>query len=343
MLLISIIIPVYNRTQLIRHTLNSILKQTYTHIECIVVDDGSEDKTLDVIREYVSMDNRILLLERPMHKEKGASSCRNWGIVHAKGDLLCFFDSDDIMLPNALETRIAQVQRFPNFDFWVFQTQRFFKTPGDDLAIWNNLSKPNQVDLDDFLGINPVWHTSGVLWKHSFLNENGLQFYEPAKSWQDWEFHIRILLKQPLYKKFPEVPIGVLQRFHEKASISKLNSKSIILNRLDTVRMLADTLKKSGNFEKPKQFQIAKLVYFLTQSLPLSVPIMPIWFSYNSYFKKLHKLELWFWSCYLAVKRQQNRKGYFRLYKSLQYFKKLYFSKRLAMDDFSMRTWYKQH
>ncbi|WP_242087558.1 glycosyltransferase family 2 protein [Aestuariivivens sediminis] len=340
--LVSIIIPLYNRKELILDTLQSILAQTFTNWECFVVDDGSTDDSLSILKSFTKQEERVFLLKRPASMIKGASSCRNYGLAHAKGDLVWFFDSDDVMLPNTLEDRICLVNSYPQMDFWVFQTQRFYKTLGDDLFVWNDLSKPNEADLDDFMDINPVWHTSGPLWKRSFLYESDLLFYDAAKSWQDWEFHVRVLLKQPRYRKNPELQVGVFQRFHDGESINKLNDHETIYNRLDTLSMIIKELKNKKMFIRRRQIQAAKLFYFLIKQLPLNEPIIPVWSVYTSTLNKLPYLDMQFWPLYLNAKRNQGQIGYFRFYKILEYFKKLYFSKHMTVDELNNRTWYKQ-
>lgn len=105
--LVSIIIPVYNRADLIGETLYSILNQSYKNWECIVVDDGSKDNTLNILREFKERDSRFKIFKRPLSKVKGANSCRNYGFQVSKGKYINWFDSDDIMLPLFLEKKVA--------------------------------------------------------------------------------------------------------------------------------------------------------------------------------------------------------------------------------------------
>ena len=77
--LVSIIIPTYNREHLIGETLNSIIAQTHTNWECIVVDDGSTDNTEEVLKNYKEKDKRFIFLKRPDNLPKGANTCRNIG------------------------------------------------------------------------------------------------------------------------------------------------------------------------------------------------------------------------------------------------------------------------
>lgn len=92
--LISVIIPAYNIEAYIERCLNSVCGQTYSNLEIIVVDDGSSDKTGDVIDEFAKRDSRII----PVHKENsGVSAARNTGLDIAKGEYIGFVDGDDLI------------------------------------------------------------------------------------------------------------------------------------------------------------------------------------------------------------------------------------------------------
>ena len=105
-MLCSIIIPTFNREYLLQYTLDSILNQTYINWECILVDDGSTDDTLGVIKKYLFIDSRFKFYKRPFYIKKGANSCRNFGFSKISGEFIQWFDSDDIMPLNSIEDRI---------------------------------------------------------------------------------------------------------------------------------------------------------------------------------------------------------------------------------------------
>lgn len=105
--LISILIPLYNREVFIKETLDSIIKQTYSSWECLVVDDGSTDNSCGVVEEFAKRDYRIKLLKRPNDLPKGANPCRNLAFEHAIGNYVVWFDSDDIMMPDYLASKKA--------------------------------------------------------------------------------------------------------------------------------------------------------------------------------------------------------------------------------------------
>lgn len=117
--LVSIIIPTYNRAHLIGETLDSVLAQTYTNWECIVVDDDSTDNTNEVLQAYCNKDDRFKYFKRPDQKSKGANACRNYGFELSKGEYIQWFDSDDVMLNDLLSLKINLFLQNPNVGFVV--------------------------------------------------------------------------------------------------------------------------------------------------------------------------------------------------------------------------------
>ena len=90
--IISIIVPVYNTEAYLRRCLESILTQTFTDFECILIDDGSLDNCPMICDEYATKDNRIIVIHQ---KNSGVSIARNIGLNVAKGEWINFVDSDD--------------------------------------------------------------------------------------------------------------------------------------------------------------------------------------------------------------------------------------------------------
>lgn len=99
-MMISVIVPIYNTDSRLHRCLESILHQTFTDFECLMVDDGSKKKVADIVDSYSEKDSRFIALHK---KNGGVSSARNYGIEHAKGDWLVFVDSDDHIVPEHLE------------------------------------------------------------------------------------------------------------------------------------------------------------------------------------------------------------------------------------------------
>ena len=101
---VCIIIPVYNAEKYLGYCLNSILSQTYTNWNTILIDDGSTDGSLEICHNYAKLDARFLVYSK---ENGGVSSARNFGLRYATGDYLGFVDSDDCLAPDALEKQVA--------------------------------------------------------------------------------------------------------------------------------------------------------------------------------------------------------------------------------------------
>ncbi|GAB1440031.1 glycosyltransferase [Providencia sp.] len=104
--LVSIIMPCYNAEKYISESINSVLAQTYTKFELIIIDDSSTDKSINIISEY--QDDRIKLIKSNLNQ--GVAASRNKGIIAAKGQYISFLDSDDLWLPNKLEYQLTKLQ-----------------------------------------------------------------------------------------------------------------------------------------------------------------------------------------------------------------------------------------
>ena len=100
---VSVITPAYNASRLIRETIESVIAQTYTDWEMIIVDDGSKDNTAEIVRSYAEKDSRIILIQQ---QNGGSSSARNNGLRHATGRYIALLDADDLWDSNFLEEMI---------------------------------------------------------------------------------------------------------------------------------------------------------------------------------------------------------------------------------------------
>lgn len=106
--LISVITPAYNAERFIEDAINSVLRQTYTHWEMIIVDDCSTDRTREIIKLYLRKDTRIKLIE--LKNNSGPAVARNVAFEHARGRYLAFLDADDQWMPEKLEKQLNFMQ-----------------------------------------------------------------------------------------------------------------------------------------------------------------------------------------------------------------------------------------
>jgi glycosyltransferase involved in cell wall biosynthesis len=221
--LVSIIIPSFNRAHLISETLESIIAQTYTNWECIIVDDGSTDNTEAVIANYTNKDCRFQYHHRPVNRQKGANACRNFGFELSKGGFVKWFDSDDVMLTTLIEKQILSFMG--NTQMSVCKLMYFDFEKGK--SIKENIIFSKHL-IEDYLIGNITFYISGPLWKKTFLIRQLELFDEKITNLDDWDFNLRMLYESPKIVYVDEVLIKY--RVHQNSlsqEINKLNLDEI--------------------------------------------------------------------------------------------------------------------
>jgi len=214
---ISVIIPNYNRGDLLADTLESLIRQDYPEWEAVVVDDGSTDNSAEVAQRYNALDSRIRFYLRD-REPRGAPVCRNIGIGLSTGEYLIFLDSDDLLAPGALSQRAHAIRNHPEDDFWVFPMLMFRDDPTKATMLWNiDNGKP---DLSRFLVLDAPWQTSGPIWRKEPVIRIG-GFTEGLACWQDVDFHLKALIAGLKGRKWYDLAPDVFYRQHETQSISQ--------------------------------------------------------------------------------------------------------------------------
>ncbi len=125
MYLVSVIIPVYNTEKYLRECVDSVINQTYTNLEIILVDDGSTDSCPDICDEYANIDIRVHVIHK---KNGGLSDARNTGIINSNGEFIMFVDSDDYIVSNTIETLVS-AQKDSSADLIVFNFYGKYQIP----------------------------------------------------------------------------------------------------------------------------------------------------------------------------------------------------------------------
>ena len=114
---VSIITASYNYEEYIKETIESVLAQTYKDWELIIVDDGSSDNSVNIIKEYCAKDSRIKLFQHENAANKGLKETILLGIENAQNDWIAFLESDDIFTPDYLEKKIELIKQYPDIKF----------------------------------------------------------------------------------------------------------------------------------------------------------------------------------------------------------------------------------
>ena len=280
--LISIIIPVFNREEIIKKTLDSILAQTYPNWECLLVDDGSSDNTIQTINYYIQKDNRFKFFQRPGNLQKGANACRNFGFTQAKGYFVNWFDSDDIMEPNFLKEKahafldntdaVLHRNKYSNYQLTRFRESKF------------TYSSPNNLFCNYALDEIEI-QTSCLMWKKAFLMQKQL-FNENIHRFQDNEFHIRMLALKPEIIVLDSVLAtirggdGDSSQISSTSSLTKKKLYDIFYYRYQA--LMLNQLVKGEQFEKINKIVSKKALWTFYDSLKFE----------NSIFKKFKDVKV---------------------------------------------------
>lgn len=209
--LVSIIIPTFNRAQLICETLESVFLQTYKNWECLIIDDGSTDETSKIIQNYLKSDSRFQYHHRPDDCPKGGNTCRNYGFKLSKGDYIKWFDSDDIMYPDFIQKQVEALNSDATLDFCACQGEYFY----DDNRVVNEIITTSQTKnpIYSYFIEGHLFLTPSPLWRRSFLINKDLFDLNLFRS-QEADFHFRMLTFNPKYKIIDKVLFKV-RRGHD--------------------------------------------------------------------------------------------------------------------------------
>jgi glycosyltransferase involved in cell wall biosynthesis len=145
-----VIVPCYNQGLFLREAIKSLLRQTYPNWECIIIDDGSTDNSLDIALDIQKTDSRIKVFHQ---NNSGVSKARNAGILKSTGELIQFLDADDLLQYNKFNWTISILNRNPKTDL-VVTDARYFEDGKKSLNLQYGLRK------DDKEWIVPVWNES---------------------------------------------------------------------------------------------------------------------------------------------------------------------------------------
>ena len=198
---ISVVIPLYNKEKAIVSTLETVLNQTVSPIEIIVVDDGSKDDSWNVVREFVrnervsELGNEIV---RVIHKENGGvSSARNKGIREAKGEYIALLDGDDLWEPNYLEEQIKLMHDFPEAAMWGVSIA--FIKYGKCWKWQQGMGDGYRGYVENYFGTshNDLFCSSSVVIRKDVFEHVGY-FDERISASEDLDMWYRIILKYPV-------------------------------------------------------------------------------------------------------------------------------------------------
>lgn len=302
MIKISIIIPVYNVEKYIEKCLNSILEQSNIETEVILINDGSTDNSLDILKKYAEENPKIFKL---INKSNGGQgSARNIGLEKAKGEYILYVDSDDYLCSNQL-LKIYNQAKKTNADILVFNNyivDEKNKIIKEEKCI---KSKSNQINL--LLGNVAVWNK---LYKRTIL-EN-IKFR--SKVWyEDLDFTAKIIFNNYKIEFYDEVAYNYLEREGSTMNNDKLNRNLEIILASEEITKYFKKSKKNEQYKDEIEFLNILHVYINTLSRIIRMNV-------SNSFKKIPKQKI-----------RKYMKLNFKDFKKNKYIKYLSFNKKIIL------------
>lgn len=189
---VSVLVPIYNVEKYLRQCLDSIVGQTFKDLEIILINDGSKDGSLDIVKEYAARDDRIKVIDKP---NEGYGKTMNRGLEAARGEYIGIIESDDWVEPDMYEKLYALAK---SHDLDVVKSS--FIPFNDQTGRDERIPKMPECDVERI--INPrqnptIFYYQSCIWsaiyKRDFLNENGIRFLgSPGASYQDTGFNFKV-------------------------------------------------------------------------------------------------------------------------------------------------------
>jgi glycosyltransferase involved in cell wall biosynthesis len=233
---ISIIIPVFNDEKNISRCINSVLSQTYPDFECLIIDDGSTDKTASICDEYSKKDKRINVF----HKEnEGISKTRQYGIDRVNGEYIYFIDSDDWIESTFVADIIERINIRPDIIF--FDYIKNYTNNKDIYKSQNPILKDNNKIIELILEKRILSCTWNFVINKDFINKNKVLFNKRINYGEDTLFILELILNNPniLY-----INKAYYHHFINDSSYTRTNLKQKYNDRILFYNCLSDLFKK---------------------------------------------------------------------------------------------------
>ena len=226
--MLSVIIPLYNKQELIVNCLSSILSQTELPDEIVIVNDGSTDDSLESAKKFIEKNKNNIKINIINQVNSGVSAARNNGVLASRNNLIAFLDADDEWQPDFIEKMLKLIQQFPDAVMY----SSFHRIKDSD----GNFFKPKSVLPDDFSGyienyakiakVMPIVHSSKViLRKKEFLEIGG--FTVGAVLTEDLLLWFKVSLEYNV--AFINEPLIIINQFQDDSRIARANKTPYII------------------------------------------------------------------------------------------------------------------
>ncbi len=260
---VSFIIPCYNIENYISFCLDSVINQDYKNIEIICVNDGSTDKTEQILRSYQKFDNRIKVINQ---ENKGQAAARNLGLEHVSGDYLHFLDGDDYVSPLLASKTLELALKFDtdivffNYLLYNMKTKIFsaFSSTITDSGKENKLLHRYELSNNDILNAGTT--TCYRLYNTDFIKNNNIKFIE-GMNYEDAPFSIEALCRADK-TAFSNLPLYIY-RINRPDSIMTSGADTKYLDAVKSLNIRDSILKDFCVYERYKGIYLHLDISFL--------------------------------------------------------------------------------
>jgi glycosyltransferase involved in cell wall biosynthesis len=208
--LVSVIIPAYNADHYIRQTIESVLAQTYSHIEVLVVDDGSTDATPEIVEQFSHQDQRVILLQQA---NAGVAAARNLAIAQSHGEFIAPLDADDIWYPQKLEKQVNCFIQSDQAVGLVYTWSVLLDENGQQLSYCQSAQVEGDVLIRLIFENSPGNASSPLIRRSCLMVIGGYDCYYRtlnAQGCEDWDLYLRIAERYE-FRVVPECLVGYRQ------------------------------------------------------------------------------------------------------------------------------------
>lgn len=242
---VSIIVPVYNAEKYIERCIKSLIEQTYNNIEIILINDGSKDDSLSILRGFESRDDRIILIDQ---SNRGPSSARNIGIEKSIGDYIAFIDADDDIELNYIEKMLEHAYIL-NADMVVCNYKEVRIEGEIKSSIFTFINDGEAYNCDTNCIGEVLCGRGGLVWgkllKSSIIKENKIRFDENISMCEDLLFTLEFIKNTKVVSKVNDY-LYIHNKYNDESITSKYN-KELFNDQVKVQRELEEFVY-SNNF-----------------------------------------------------------------------------------------------
>ena len=250
--MVSIIVPIYNASKYLCECLDSIINQTYHDIEVLCIDDGSRDNSAELCKKYQLIDSRIVYIYQ---ENAGVSAARNRGLEQARGEYICFIDSDDLVDPHYIE-HLLMLSEDGSMGICSYARNKTELREG--FTKIHRLSVKEYIDsvVNEKILHPTIWM---MIFKNNIIKDNRLLFTVGCVGNEDTEFYMKYMMFENCisvsdYK-------GYMYRDNPTSAVHKYDDKSLTIIEADV--RISDVLVKNGMIKEDNLIVPSSIQYLV--------------------------------------------------------------------------------